>query len=136
MCLIGDIHHFSWKPLGENIIQLLGLVGLFHHHLASAGSHTIYSDLSPPCFPQLRFKRGDPDLQGRPLLGFRAAVAGWQHPGPCSQLPLTLHHGLLLPVSNRRVPVRVASGESCSKLSCDATSHRTGKCFPSRSMCK
>lgn len=82
MCLIGDIHHLSWKPLGENIIQLLGLVGLFHHRLASSGSHRICSDLSPPCFPQLCFKRGDPDLLGRPLLGFRAAVAGWHASWP------------------------------------------------------
>lgn len=47
--LIGEIHHLSWKPLGANVIQLLGL-GPSCRRLASPGPHLSCSDLPPPCF--------------------------------------------------------------------------------------
>lgn len=74
---IGEIHHLSWKPLGEHVIQLLGL-GPSCHHLTSPGSYRSCGDLSPPCFLRLGARGATPACLGLPWRGFRTAGVFWR----------------------------------------------------------
>ena len=102
--------------------------------LASPGSHCSCGDLSPPCFLRSGFRGSDPSLLGASVAGIPkcSCALACILLGHCFQLPLGLHRGLLLPISNRRAPLPVDVKGNCSKLSCDSLSHsECGECgFP------
>lgn len=120
-CLIGEIHHFPWNPLGENVIQLLGL-GLFCHCLSprllpTAPAATSLSPASP-----------SDASKGDKCWDLGAAVA----PLACVLVPASpaLPCEFLLPVSNRRAALPTDPKGNCSKLSSDTDFSLGGSVFP------
>lgn len=87
-CLIGEIHHLLWKPLGEDII----------HYLALAPSVTI-SPTPAPTAPAMTFLHpASPNYTLRWATCSKPPSLVWpspllMHPRICSRLLLGLHCG-------------------------------------------